>query len=97
VSPGGYLRPAEIGGSGRPGKRTPTRLGGKQTQHKTKGRVFGPPLCTLQADFRVDAPDFGLFPQSYRGTYCRCRAVGRINLASLYALNAAQDQEAASE
>jgi hypothetical protein len=64
---------------------------------KQKGGFFCPPLCTLQADFCVDAPDFGLFPQSCRGTRCRCRAVGRINLASLYALNAAQDQGAAFE
>ena len=35
-----------------------------------------------------DAGDFGLFPQSCRGSLCR--AVGRINLASLYVMNAAR-------
>jgi hypothetical protein len=27
----------------------------------------------------------------HRGIRCRCRAVGRINLASLYVMNAARD------
>jgi hypothetical protein len=81
VSPGGYLRPVEIGRGSRPGKHT--------ARHKTKGRVFGPPFCTLYASFRVDADDFGFFfPQPHRRIRCRCRAVGRINLASLYAMNA---------
>jgi len=61
------------------------------TRRKTKGRVFGPPLCTLYASFRVDADDFGFCPQPRRGIRCRCRAVGRINLASLYVMNAARD------
>jgi hypothetical protein len=72
-----------------------TGLGLKQTLHKTKGRVFGPPLCTLYASF--DADDFGFFPKPYRGIRCRCHAVGRVNLASRYVMNAAQDHATASD
>jgi hypothetical protein len=32
----------------------------------------------------------GSSPKPHRGIRCRCRAVGRINLASLYVMNAAQ-------
>jgi hypothetical protein len=33
----------------------------------------------------------------HRGIRCRCRAVGRINLASLYVMNAARDHAAAPD
>jgi hypothetical protein len=84
VSPGGYLRLVEIGRSGGSGKHTAT------AQAKNKREGFSPPFCTLYASFRVDADDFGFFPQPCRGIRCRCRAVGRVNLASLYVMNAAR-------
>jgi hypothetical protein len=88
VSPGGYLRPVEIGRSDGSGKHA--------AQNKREG--FSPPFCTLYASFRVNADDFGFFfPQPHRRIRCRCRAVGRVYLASLYVMNAAQDRGPASD
>jgi hypothetical protein len=36
-------------------------------------------------------------PKPYRGIRYRCRAVGRVNLASRYVMNAARDHAAASD
>jgi hypothetical protein len=47
---------------------------------------------------RVSTPMIsGSSPKPYRGIHCRCRAVGRFNLASRYVMNAAHDHAAASD